>query len=246
LANPKGPRSSFTLLKVEVTDDGDPATTGTSEFTAGDIAVGALVGIWAHATSACSGVQVNLLGGVFSQFNLDSYSRDLTNTDFIVGTQVSMRSGGVSGRVRLYHQSSHLGDDYVRHNPSTGDINFGFQAIDGLLSFDRAGWRVYGGGGYWLFQNGDGSSALAHAGAEFRAPRPWKLFRPVAGLDVLSLQQRAWGLTTSASAGFEWTSPAETRRLRGVVVFHRGYTPFGQFAIQQQTRAFGLQLQIEF
>ena len=246
LVSPKEPRSSFTILKVQVTDDGDPATTDTSEYSAGDIAVGALVGIWAHATSACSGIQVNLLGGVFSQFNLDSYSRDLVNTDFIVGTQISMRSGGLSGRVRLYHQSSHLGDDYVRHNPSTGDLNFGFQSIDGLVSFDRESWRVYAGSGYLIFQNDEGKSVLVQGGAEFRARKPWKLFRPVAGLDLLSLQQRSWGLTTSASAGFEWTSPSESRRMRGMVVFHNGYTPFGQFAIQQQTRALGLQLQIEF
>jgi len=246
LVSPKEPRSSFTLLKVTVTDDGDPATTGTSEYSAGDIAVGALVGLWAHAVSACGGIQVNLLGGVFSQFNLDSYSRDLTNTDFIVGTQISMRSGGLSGRVRIYHQSSHLGDDYVRHNPSTGDLNFGFQSVDGLISFDRGSWRAYAGTGYVLFQNGEGSSALVQGGGEFRARRPWKIFRPVAGLDLLSLQKRSWGLTTSASAGFEWASPSESRRMRGMVVFHNGYTPFGQFAIQQQSRALGLQLQIEF
>ena len=246
LAGPKEPRSSFTLMKVKVLDDGDPTTTEASDYTAGDIAVGGVVGMWAHATSACSGIQVNLIGGVFSQFNLDAYSKDLTNTDFIVGTQISMRSGGLSGRVRIYHQSSHLGDDYLLHNPTEGDINFGFQAIDGLVSFDREWWRVYGGTGYLIFQNDEGHSVLAQGGAEFRSRRKLKIFRPVAGIDLLSLQKRSWGLTTSASAGFEWTSPAETRRLRGMIVFHNGYSPFGQFAIQQQSRAIGLQLQIEF
>jgi hypothetical protein len=118
LAGPKEPRSSFTLMKVKVLDDGDPTTTEAPDYSAGDIAVGGIVGMWAHSTSACSGIQVSLLGGVFSQFNLDAYSKDLTNTDFIVGGQVSMRSGGLSGRVRIYHQSSHLGDDYLLHNPT--------------------------------------------------------------------------------------------------------------------------------
>jgi hypothetical protein len=114
------------------------------------------------------------------------------------------------------------------------------------VSYDHAGWRVYGGAGYWIFQNNEGHSALAQAGAEFRARRKLKIFRAVAGVDVVSLQKRSWGLTTSASAGFEWASPAETRRLRGMIVFHNGYSPFGQFVIQQQSRAIGLQLQIEF
>jgi hypothetical protein len=95
--------------------------------------------------------------------------------------------------------------------------------------------------------NGEGHSALLHGGAEFRAAnRLSGMFRPVAGIDVASMQARSWGLTISALGGLEWTSPAATRRMRALLVLVDGYTPFGHFAIEQKSRAIGTRFQIEF
>lgn len=246
LADPKEPRSGFAYRHVHLLDGAMAAGGLTQNFNAGGISAGGLVGMWARLVSPCHGVQISLLGSVFSEFNLDAPSRDLINTDFVVGAQFSFRTNGISARVRVYHQSSHLGDDFVRHSPSTADLNFGFQAIDGVVSIDRERWRLYGGGGYLVFMNGDGSSGMLHAGAEFRARRLRRIFRPVAAVDLTSVETRSWGLTTAASAGLEWTSPSATRRMRALVQFSTGFTPFGQFAVEQKSRTLGLQLQIEF
>jgi hypothetical protein len=192
-------------------------------------------------------VQISLVGGVFSQFNLGAPSRDLINSDFIIGTQVAMRTNRISGRIRVYHQSSHLGEDFIRHNPPIPNPNFGFQAIDGLVSLDSERWRAYGGAGFLHYMNDEGTSALVHAGAEFRARGAiGGMFRPVAAIDLISLQSRSWGVTTSANGGVEWTSPSATRRMRALIVFTTGYAPYGQASLQQQARALGLQWQIEF
>ncbi len=56
--------------------------------------------------------------GVF-QFDLSAPSSDLINTDYVVGVPLSWRSGGWSTRVRLYHQSSHLGDEFLLGRPGS-------------------------------------------------------------------------------------------------------------------------------
>src|SRR5690606_23593515 len=102
---------------------------------------------------ACRAVQVALLGGVFSQFNLDAPSQELVNSDFVVGFEATHRRGVVSARLRVYHQSSHLGDEFLLRNPEITRFDFGFQAVDGLLSLERGPWRAYGGAGVRFFSH---------------------------------------------------------------------------------------------
>ena len=238
LADPKEPRVSFQFLRFRP-DGGDTMNIGA-------ISAGGVVGVWARrALNTCDGLQVSLIGGVFTHFNLDTYSNDLINSDFLIGAQAATRGTGISGRLRVLHQSSHLGED--RQFVTTELSNFGYQAIDGLVSIDRPWWRAYGGAGYLFFMHDGSQSAMLQAGAELRSEvRAKGVTRPVAGVNISALQARAWGVSTNVLVGFEWTSPAASRRIRGSVLYGDGYTSFGQFALQQKSRTFGLQLQIEF
>lgn len=246
LADPKEPRNSFGFNRVKFLN-GAAFENGAPRLNVGSVSVGGIAGMWARKASACRGVQVSLFGGLFSEFNLDASSRDLINTDFVVGAQASIRTRDRSIRLRVFHQSSHLGDEFVRQNPSAGSLNFGFQGVDAVFSVERERLRAYGGGGFLVFMNGTGHSFVLHGGAEFRAAnRLGGMFRPVAGIDVSSFEARSWGLTVSALGGLEWTSPAASRRMRALLVLVDGYTPFGHFAIEQKSRAMGMRLQIEF
>ena len=95
-----------------------------------------------------NGWQVGLLGGVFAQFNLDAPSFDLINADYVIGIPVSWRRGLFSTRVRLYHQSIHLGDELLLGNPQFNRVNLSFEVIEAIVSLDTpGGWgRVYAGG----------------------------------------------------------------------------------------------------
>lgn len=89
--------------------------------------------------NGCDGWQVGILAGVFAQFDLDSWSTDLINADYVVGIPVSWRSGLVSTCVRLYHQSSHLGDEFLLGNPGFNRVNLSFEALEAILSLDAPG-----------------------------------------------------------------------------------------------------------
>lgn len=248
LADVKEPRFSFSYRRVRFF--GSPLVSGGMQETidAGLVSAGGAFGLLGRRPiDNCDGFQVSLIGAVFSQFNFDAPSTELLNTDFVVGTQVTARQGRVSGRVRLYHQSSHLGDEFLLYNPSFDSTDFGFQAIDALVSFDGEWWRVYTGGGSIFFNDAQSKRGLLQSGIELHARDAGaRRFGPLAGIDVNSLQARGWRATTNAAGGLEWAGPNGTRRMRVLVVFLHGFIPFGQFFNEQRLRNVGLQLQLEF
>ena len=86
---------------------------------------------------------------VFSDFNLGAPSSDLINTDFIASAYASARTGQASAFARVYHQSSHLGDEFLlRRLTDVERINLSYEGADLRLSYELPyGLRVYGGGG---------------------------------------------------------------------------------------------------
>src|SRR5437867_845492 len=62
--------------------------------------------------------EVSIAAAVFSQFDLARATADLMNTDYRVGVPVTYRRAAVTVRFQLYHQSSHLGDEYMAHTNS--------------------------------------------------------------------------------------------------------------------------------
>jgi hypothetical protein len=239
------PRISLGYVRTRRSGTAAASGDGPRDFTAGVVSAGAVFGLWARALD-CDTVQVSLLGGVFAQFHMDDPSQSLINSDFLIGGQMTHRRGPVSARLRVYHQSSHLGDEFLLRNPRVTRVNFGFQAVDGLVSFDRDVWRVYAGGGAHFFSHDNLSPGVLRAGVEV-SQRPTRGRRPrlVGALDVTAHQALDWRRATSGAGGLEWSGSSNTRRLRALVVVFSGPTPWGQF-FDEEMRHAGGQFQFEF
>jgi len=118
MADLKQPRGYLSFRSVDFQSTALPAGGQDRTIKAAVVGLGSELGIWRRSQrSRCEGVQVNLLAAAFSQFNLDAPGDDLINTDFLVGPELMFRRGAVSARLRLYHQSSHLGDEFLLDNP---------------------------------------------------------------------------------------------------------------------------------
>ena len=185
------------------------------------------------------GIQISLEGGVFAQFDLNAPSYDLINADYLVGVPVTFRWRGLSTRVRLYHQSSHLGDEFVLRSRIPRE-NFGFQSAEGVLSLDVGLLRVYAGGEYVF--NATPSSVetrLLHGGAELRQRATGLRLGPLASLrlvvaaDVKAVEDLDWEAAWSVRAGFEVSRAHETqhasRRWSVLAHYYDGPSPYGQF-----------------
>ncbi|MBU0909624.1 MAG: DUF1207 domain-containing protein, partial [Proteobacteria bacterium] len=141
-----------------------------------------------------NGLQLSVVGGLFAQFNLDSSSSDLINADYTIGIPVTYRYGDNSLRLRLYHQSSHLGDELLLSDNHPERVNLSYEAIELIYSREWRGWRGYGGGEYLIHKEPDDLEPLsAHWGIEYRGSKSlvWN-GRPVGGVDMKSLEENDW------------------------------------------------------
>ena len=220
------------------------------------VAFGGEFGIWGlRQRRGCDGLQVGLFGVVFSQFNLSATSFDLLNSDYLVGPTLTYRKGPWSARFRFYHQSSHLGDEYLLNYGIANNVqrqNLSVEVLDLLVSLEDSWWRVFAGGGGILFS--DQGSGLKSTpgfvlwGGELRGPAwGWlnSSLRPVFGASLSQLQATGWSLSGSFEGGLEWASPNTLHRIRGLIVAQRGALPFSQF-FSEKTDQFGVQLQVEY
>jgi len=193
----------------------------------------------AGATRPGNGVQLGVAGAVFAQFDLGTASYDLLNADYMIGLPLTFRAGWFSGRARLYHQSSHLGDEFLlRTNPPKRE-NLSFESLELLASVDVSALRLYGGGESFVRRDPvDLPGRLWHGGAELR-PRGTFNFGSVAiGRIIVAADTKVVRDTTtrtgvSVRAGFEFGRPREaevgSRRWSLLAEYYDGPSPYGQF-----------------
>jgi len=227
-----------------------------NDINAALVALGGEFGLWGlRQARGCEGLQISLFGAVFAQFNLDTPSFDLLNADFLVGLALTYRRGPWSGRLRTYHQSSHLGDKFLlnyglAHGVAPQHPSFG--VLDLLGSLEGKWWRLYGGGGLVVFSKEPDLSStplFVEYGFELRgAAWVWlgnSSLRPVFGAAFSALQATGWSFNGSLEGGLEWASRNATHRVRALLVAQRGALLFSQFLFQKTQNA-GVQLQFEF
>src|SRR5262245_53033704 len=111
IADPKQPRSFASLLRGTFPSIEKPSGKGT---TIGSVGLGDYFGLvrWG-GPRAGEGLQLDVVGAIFAQFDLDSPSNDLINADYIIGLPLTINRRSLSIRARVYHQYTHLGDDYL-------------------------------------------------------------------------------------------------------------------------------------
>lgn len=180
-------------------------------------------------------LQVSVAGGLFAQFNLDAPSFDLINADYMIGIPITYRRGDFSTRLRLYHQSSHLGDEYLL-NTNPNRVNLSYESLEAIVSYDWDRWRGYGGGEYLVHREpSDLKPAMLHAGLEFRGITPvFATGRWIGGLDLKSYAEHDWAVNASLKVGWEFGKPGPGRRhLRWLFDAYNGYSPHGQFYIDR-------------
>jgi hypothetical protein len=107
---------------------------------------------------------------------------------------------------------------------------------------------VYGGGEYLIDKDpADLKPVSAHWGLEYRYDKPLFLNgRPIAGVDMKSLEEHKWAVDISAKAGLEFGNPNPgQRRLRLMAEWYKGFDPHGQF-YKRKVEYYGLGLSLGF
>lgn len=221
IADPKTPQFFASARHYDAPD---------GRTTVGAVGFGENFGLWRRpGRKAGDGLQLNLSAGLLAQFDLETDSANLINADYLVGFPITWRKGASSLRLRLYHQSSHLGDEFLLE-AKPDRINLSFESLELLGSHEWSEWRGYLGGEY-LFDRDPSSLDPwgAHGGLEYRGDR--RLFgrRVVGGLDLKSWEEHDFDVDTQLSLGLERAGSAARRHVRWMIDLYYGYSPYGQF-----------------
>ena len=219
IADPRQPRFSMSYQRYHGAG---------GEFSAASVALGEYFGLATGLFGDYGSSQVGIQGAVFALFNLDAPSSDLINADYWIGLPVSYRRGPWSFLIRLYHQSSHLGDEFILGNPGVDRVNLSYEDLEGLVSYEWERFRVYGGGGYLVHSEPELAPKQVHAGAEFIQPRAAGNLDFVAAADFRASEELDWGSSRSYQAGFEFKGNGP-RRVRLMLEYFNGHSPNGQF-----------------
>lgn len=235
VADPKQARSFIALQRGEFGTLDDPDSDAT---TIGAVGLADAFGLirWGNGDPG-DGFVLALEGAIFAQFDLGSPSVDLINADYMLGLPLMWRSSGLSARLRLYHQSSHLGDEYLLRGDDIRRENLSFEALEAVLSAEAGPVRLYGGGEFLFRRDPDSVDRIvAHAGLEVRtaAAGPLSL---VGGVDVKMAEQQDWNPGVSARGGIQLApGPRSGHPLRRILLmaeFYDGPSPYGQFFLEK-------------
>jgi len=197
-------------------------------------------------------LQIEIDGGLWAVFAPCSYSAPLINADYYVGLPITYAFCDWSFRLRFYHISSHIGDEYLIEHPGFDRRNPSAETLDFFASYDLTrDIRLYGGVGFIVHQ--DDSFRMkrfsAEAGTEVRIQRLGfcdernnLVGRPFYAMHFRYKPNFRKHIDATYVLGYEFAKICGTgRRWRAFIEYHDGYSVEGQFS-KLPTNYFGFRV----
>jgi hypothetical protein len=160
--------------------------------------------------------EFNFGAAAFSQFDLikeddGSYLAGFMNTDFKISADYTIQRKNNLMRLRTFHISSHLGDDYVQRHADTliNDKSVNYEQVDLTYLRNLGNNYFYAGAGYIYTKNvfRERLSFLGGGLLNFGKPRPVNLFT---GLDFKLLAENSFTPDIRTAFGFSFNRRSES------------------------------------
>ena len=200
---------------------------------------------WKDVFRWCGDLQVGITGGIWAVFNFEGVTHndelsELVNTDYYLGIPFSYAFDRWSFRLRIYHISSHLGDEYLVNHPEkvASRKNPSFEAIDFFGSYQVSkNIRLYLGPGVVIHSDDSFKMKTLYVeyGAEFRFMGRNLDYHRLYGTPFIAAhfenwQVRHWGIDATVMIGYEWSKlQGIGRKMRVYIDGHKGFSVEGQF-----------------
>lgn len=192
-------------------------------------------------------LQIGIEAGIWSVFNYSNIPHrpkhetcELVNTDYLVGIPLTYAFDQWSFRLRIYHVSSHLGDEFLcnhekeverRRNPSMEAIDFfsSYQFSSGLRGYFGPGVVFHSDRSFHIkplyIEYG---VELRILGSRFDYHRLYGT--PFFAIHLENWQQRDWDWDLTVKLGYELSKlQGVGRKMRVYIDYHHGYSYEGQF-----------------
>ena len=189
-------------------------------------------------------LQIGIEAGIWSVFNMDpepdiAGGTELVNTDFYVGIPLTYAAGKWSFRLRGYHISGHLGDEFLVNHPGFVRVNPSIEAVDFFTSYQLTdGVRLYVGPGAYVHSDPSFKSKPLYIeygtevrffGSKFFTQKLFGTF--FIALNWRNLEQLDYNFDGTYRFGYEFSKMQGIgRKFRFYAGYHHGYSLEGQFA----------------
>ncbi|MEM7176008.1 MAG: DUF1207 domain-containing protein [Chlamydiota bacterium] len=209
---------------------------------------------WRNVFWGTGDLQIDIQAGVWSVFKMGIHYNDeiseLINTDYLVGIPLSYAFDKWAFRLRVYHVSSHLGDEFLVHNPGIVRVNPSMEAIDFFVSYQvNSSIRLYIGPG-WVFHS-DRTFPIKpplylEYGGEWRFLGHRSLYHRLYGTMFIAIylrhwQVNHWRIDGTYMGGYELSKlQGVGRKMRLFVSYHHGYSEGQFFKDRTSYTSFGL------
>lgn len=195
---------------------------------------------WLNVGSCNGQLDISLEGGLWAVFAPLCESSPLLNADYFVGLPVTYAFGPWAFRIRGYHISSHLGDEFLEMHPGYDRRNPSAEYVDFFVSnYITDDIRLYGGVGVVAHMDKTFRIGRFYAacGAElhlselgFVSTRDQVYGRPFYGMHFHYQTQHTKHIDQTYVLGYEWGKLCGLQRvLRAFIQYHDGYSWEGQF-----------------
>ena len=181
----------------------------------------------------------------YGRFSLDDSKSALISLDWVAALNTTALLGPWTVTFQLYHESSHLGDEYADHF-SAGRLDWTREVVAGWASYSSGALRLTGGASYVL----DDELSLPRPGAAFgidfgghghRAAA--HTVEPVIGLYTEATSATRWRLSSSAKLGLAFVGQGRPR-LGLSLIAHDGLSTQRQF-FREESRYIGVEVRVD-
>jgi hypothetical protein len=182
---------------------------------------------------------------VYGRFSLTDPKSALISTDWVVGINTTAAFNAWALTLEVYHESSHLGDEYGDRFPADR-LDWTREVLAGWASYAAGVWRFTAGASYVLDDQLDLPAPAGSFGVDFRGRSRRFLrgnVRPVAGLFTEASAATRWRASTSAKLGLAFAT-GENHDISLGLIAHDGLSTQRQF-FRQESRYIGVEVRFD-
>lgn len=182
---------------------------------------------------------------VYGRFSLTDPKSALISTDWVVGINTTAALNAWALTLEVYHESSHLGDEYGDRFPADR-LDWTREVLTGWASYRTGVWRFTAGASYVLDDQLDLPAPAGSFGVDYHGRS--RLFlggqvRPVAGLFTEASAATGWRSSTSAKIGLAFATGQNHDISLGLIA-HDGLSTQRQF-FRQESRYIGFEIRFD-
>lgn len=190
-------------------------------------------------------ITLGLGSQVYARFSLHDKKSALISNDWVVGLNGTAALGRWTLTLEMYHESSHLGDEYEDRFDAKR-VDWTREVVGAWISYRTGPWRFTGSGSYAVRDELRLSRSGASMGVDFRPARPEGAggVRPVAGIYLDASGATSWRMSGSLKAGVALPASPGSREIGLAIIAHDGLSTQRQF-FRQESRYVGLEIRFD-